>query len=194
MQTPVEISWHNMDPAPHIEKRVNERVARLEKFFGRIIASRVVIEAPHQRHRVGNEYEVRVEVTVPGGILAIDRRPGNDHAHADPLVALRDAFDAMERKLRRWKDEHSGRPELHETGRLQGRVAELDRAAGAGHIAVTDGRLVYFHRNSVVDGSFDEIEVDDPVELVIAPPDDAEGLHASTVRPIGAQRFVAAPR
>lgn len=194
MQTPVEIIWHEMEPAPHVEKRLRQRLARLGKFFDRIIGCHVVVEKAHRRHRVGNAYEVRLEVTVPGGILTIDRKPGDDHAHTDPLVAVRDAFDAMERKLRRWKDEHSGRPEPDEAPQPQGRIAELDQAAGSGEIAVTDGRLVYFHRNAVVDGRFEALEVGDPVELVVAPRDDAANLHASTVRRIGAQRFVDEPR
>jgi len=194
MQTPVEIIWHEMEPAHHVENRVNDRVARLEKFFDRIIGCRVVVEKAHRRHRVGNEFEVRVDVTVPGGILTINRKPGDDHAHFDPLVAVRDAFDAMERKLRRWKDEHSGRPEAPESPMLQGQVAELSPPSDSGQIAVTDGRLVYFHRNAVVNDDFDALKVGDPVELVIAPRDDATNLHASTVRRIGTQEFVNEPR
>lgn len=194
MQTPVELIWHEMDPVPHVEKRVRERVARLEKLFERIIGCHVVVEAAHRRHKGSSDYEVRLEVTVPGGSLTINRRPGDDQGHMDPLLTVRDAFDAMERKLRRWKEEHSGRPEPSESPMLQGRIAELDPGAGWGQIAVTDGRLVYFHRNALVDDLIEAFEVGDPVELVIAPRDDAENLHASTVRRIGAQRFVDEPR
>ncbi len=192
METPVEIIWHNMEPARHVQQRVDHRVARLEKFFGRITRCHVVVEAAHRRHQKGNQYEVRVEVTVPGGEISINRRPGDDFAHADVLVAIRDAFDAMERQLRRWKEEHSGRPET-QAAPLQGRIAELDLALGSGQIATTDGRLVYFHRNSVVTGDFDSLGVGDTVELVVDPGEDAAGAHASTVRSIGAGRFVDQP-
>lgn len=192
METPVEIIWHNMEPARHVQQRVDRRVARLEKFFGRITRCQVVVEAAHRRHQKGNQYEVRVEVTVPGGEISINRRPGDDFAHADVLVAIRDAFDAMERQLRRWKEEHSGRPET-QAAPLQGRIAELDLALGSGQIATTDGRLVYFHRNSVVTGDFDSFGVGDTVELVVDPGEDAAGAHASTVRSIGAGRFVDQP-
>jgi len=188
METPAEIIWHSMDPTPYIAKRIDDRIARLEKFFGRIVRCRVVIEAAHQRHRKGNEYEVRVELGIPGGELSINRRPGDDGAHADLKVAVRDAFDAMERQLRRWKEEHSGRPAAPETP-LQGTVAEIDHEERFGHINATDGRSIYFHANSVVTGDFDKLNAGDTVELVVAPQDDAEGLHASAVRSIGAQRF-----
>ena len=48
METPVEIIWHNMDPAPHVTARVNHRVERLEKFFDRITRCHVVVEAAHR--------------------------------------------------------------------------------------------------------------------------------------------------
>lgn len=192
METPVEITWHNMEPVPHVAKRVDQRIKRLEKFFGRITRCRVVVEAPHQRRRQGNQYEVRVDVTTPGGELSINRKPGDDQAHFDLLVAIRDAFDAMERQLRRWNDEHGGRPEVHATP-LQGRIAEIDPNAGSGQIATTDGRLVYFHRNSVVTGDFDALAEGDTVELVVDPGENAKGAHASTVRPITSQRFLDRP-
>ena len=189
MQTPVEISWHNMEPARHVEARVNQRVERLEKFFGRIVRCHVVVEAPHQRHRQGNRYEVRLEVTVPGGELSVNRSPGDDEAHFDVLVAVRDAFDAMERKLGRWKDQHTGRPE-EQAGPLQGRIAEIDHGRDFGQIAAADGRLVYFHRNAVVAGDFDAMRQGDTVELVVDRGEDAQGAHASTVRAISPGAFV----
>jgi ribosomal subunit interface protein len=192
METSVEITWHNIEPLPQVAKRIDQRIRRLEKFFDRITRCHVVVEAPHQRHQQGNEYEVRLDVTIPGGELSINRKPGDIHAHTDVLVAIRDAFDAMERKLRRWKDEHTGRPESH-TAPLQGRITEINQNAGSGQIATTDGRLVYFHRNSVVGADFDALSEGDTVELVVDRGQDAVGAHASTVRPIGPQRFIDRP-
>lgn len=195
MQVPLEIIWHEMDPLPHVDERVRERVARLEKFFDRIIGIHVVIEAAHRRPKGPSaDYEVRLEVTVPGSVLTIDRKPGDVHTHKDPQMAVRDAFQAMERKLKRWKEEHSGRPEVTETPYLQGKIAELNPPEGGGQIAVTDGRLIYFHRNAVISGDYEALNVGDPVELMIAPEDDAVNLHASSVRPIGAREFVDEPR
>lgn len=192
MQIPAEITWHNMDPIPHVAERIDGRVKRLEKRFGRITRCHVVVEASHQRHRQGNQYEVRLDLTAPGGELTVSRKPGDVNAHTDLLVTVRDAFDAMEQQLRRWKDEHTGRPEVHATP-LQGRITEIDPNADSGQIAATDGRLVYFHRNSVVGGNFDDLSAGDTVELVVDRGQDAVGAHASTVRPITPQRFIDQP-
>lgn len=183
MQTPVEITWHNTDPIHRVEARIDQRLTRLEKLSDRITRCNVVIEAPHQSQRQGNLYEVRLDLAVPGAELSVNRRPGDDNAHADVMVAVRDAFDAMERQLKRWKERHSGRPEVLAEP-LTGRVAELDRDAGSGQIAAADGRMVYFHRNAMVSGDFAALEPGDAVELVVDPGEDAAGAHASTVRVI----------
>jgi ribosome-associated translation inhibitor RaiA/cold shock CspA family protein len=193
MQTGVEIVFHNMDRSPAVEARVRERIDRLECRFGRLTSFRATIDAPHRRHHKGKHYAVRLEAHVPSGILTIDREPGDDNAHQDILVAVRDAIDAMERKLKAWADTHGGRPDTH-AAPLQGRIAEFHPDRDFGQIALTDGRLVYFHRHSVVEGRFDDLAPGDTVELAIADGDSPHGPHASSVRPISSARFVDAPR
>lgn len=193
MQTDLEIAFHGLDPSPAIEARVRERLARLEKHFGRLTSFRAVIDAPHQHHRKGKHYAVRLEARAPATVFAIDREPGDVNAHEDVYVAIRDAFDAMERRIKAWQETHTGRPVTH-AAPLQGRIAELHAGRDFGQIALTDGRLVYFHRNAVVNGGFDDLAEGDPVELALDQGDSEKGPHASTVRRIGAQRFVDEPR
>jgi ribosomal subunit interface protein len=192
METGLEIAFHNMEPSDAIEEQVRERVGRLEEIFDRITSCRVVIDAPHLQHRKGNHYEVRIEVRVPGnGVLTVDREPGDVNAHEDFPVALRDSFQAMERQLRRWKETHKGRPEeVGQAHPLEGRIAELYPDEGRGEIALTDGRLVYFHRNAVVEGDFDALETGDTVEVAVDTRSADKGPHASTVRPISGAKFV----
>ena len=192
MQTGVEIAYHGMEPDAHVEESVGQRVKRLEQFFGRIISCRVIVDAPHRHHRKGNQYAVRLEARVPGAEFSIDKKPGDMNAHHDVLVAIRDAFDAMERRLRRWKEEHSGRPVAHAEP-IQGRIAEIRAVEDHGQIATTDGRLIYFHRNAVVGCAFDMLSEGDTVELVIDQGVGEGGPHAITVRPVSTQRFIDRP-
>ncbi|MCP4382203.1 MAG: HPF/RaiA family ribosome-associated protein [Hyphomicrobiales bacterium] len=189
MQTGLEIAFHGMEPSIEIRQHVEQRAERLQRIVGQIVSCRVAVDAPHQHHRKGNHYAVRIEARVPGAEFSIDREPGDVNAHHDVLVAVRDAFDALERKLRRWKETHSGRPAAH-VAPLQGKIAEIDAAVDHGQIATTDGRLVYFHRNSVVDGDFDTLREGDTVELVVDQGIGEGGPHASVVRPIGTRRFI----
>jgi len=99
MQIPMQISFRGMEPSAAVEARVRERAARLERFFERIQSCRVVVEVPHRHHHQGKRYRVRIDLKVPGGELAASREPAERQAHEDVYVAMRDAFDAVQRQL-----------------------------------------------------------------------------------------------
>jgi ribosome-associated translation inhibitor RaiA/cold shock CspA family protein len=188
METPLELSFTNMDPDADLDALVREKVSHLEKLLGRITSCHVYVRAPHQRHRKGNLYGVRIEVRVPGTELFVDSGKGDAPAHEHPQVAIRDAFHAMERRVKKWKQKAAHDVKLHE-GPLQGRIAEIHHDRGFGQIIATDNRLIYFHRNSVVGGDFDELRPRDTVELVVQTGESEIGPQASTVRPIGALKY-----
>ena len=54
-------------------------------------------------------------------------------------------------------------------------------------IATAAGNEIYFHRNSVIERSFDALEVGDEVRFVARDSESAEGPQASTVTPEGKQ-------
>jgi cold shock CspA family protein/ribosome-associated translation inhibitor RaiA len=188
VQTPLELSFKNMDRSDAVAERIETMVGKLEQLYSGITSCHVFVTAPHRHHRKGKHFDIRIEVRVPGTELAVNNEPGNVHAHEDINVAIRDSFRAMERQLEKWKDQARGRVKTHEAP-LQGRIAELNAAEGFGQIAATDGRLVYFHRNSVLGNGFDDLAEGDTVELAVHPGEGAEGPQASSVRPIGSLKF-----
>lgn len=99
MPSNVQIAFQNLDPSPAMEELVREHAARLDRFFDRIIACRVVIESPHRHHHKGRVYTVHVHLSVPGGELVVGRDGQSDHAHEDLKVAIHEAFDAARREL-----------------------------------------------------------------------------------------------
>src|SRR5437763_1887860 len=62
-----------------------------------------------------------------------------------------------------------------------GRIARLLPAQNCGFILSPDGSEIYFHRNSVVNGAFEELAVGDEVRFVAQHSESAEGPQASTV-------------
>jgi len=108
MQRPLQISFRGMESSQAVEERVHERIARLERVFDRITSCHVTIEAPHRHHQNGRIYEVKVDLRVPGAELVTKQEGSNDHAHEDVYVALRDAFDAAERRLEDFAHRHNG--------------------------------------------------------------------------------------
>ena len=65
-------------------------------------------------------------------------------------------------------------------GRIVGLFAERDY----GFLATEDGEEVYLHRNSVIGGGFDRLQVGDRVRYVVDPEEGEKGAQASTVVPI----------
>ena len=83
MQTPLQITFRNIESSPAVESKVRERVAELEQFHDRIISCRVMIEAPDRRHhQVGSGELPGVQVEV-GGVGP----PGPAGPHRDEAAA-----------------------------------------------------------------------------------------------------------
>lgn len=189
MQFPVQITFDNLEPSPALETVVREHAAKLERFFDHIMACHVTIDAPHRHQHQGKLYAVRIDLTVPGEKLAVRHAKPEDHAHENPRVAVRDAFDAARRELEDYARRRRADVKTHVVP-LHGRVVRLFAGDGYGFIETTDGQEVYFHRNSVADGSFDALKVDQEVRLSIAEKESAQGPQATTVTPVGKHHVV----
>jgi ribosomal subunit interface protein len=189
MELPLQVTFRNMDPSPMVEVAVREKAEKLDRFIDRIMGCHVTVEAPHRRHHKGKLYHVRIDITVPGGEIIVNKEKPKNHAHEDVYVAVRDAFNAAKRQLEDYARKRRGDVKSHEAP-LHGRVSRLFPAEGYGFIAAADGREVYFHRNSIVDGSYDDLAEGSEVRLVVAEKEGEKGPQASTVRPVGKHHVV----
>jgi ribosomal subunit interface protein len=187
MHIPLQVSFRNMDPSPAVEARIREKAAKLERFHDRIIGCTVVVEAPHRHHHKGKLYTVRIEISVPGKNVVIDRAKPINQAHEDVYVALRDAFDAAVRRLEEQARKMRGSVKNHEAP-AHGKIENL--FGDYGFITTAEGDEVYFHRNSVVGADFYALEVGNEVTLVLDEKGGVKGLQASTVKPIGKHHIV----
>ena len=206
MEIPLKITFRDMAPSPAIEANIRERAAKLESFYDRIMSCRVIVEAPHRHHHKGKSYEIRIDLTVPGGELVINRAPkrlaavkqrGTDEpdkdfverhepnkhaAHEDIYVAIRDAFSAAGRKLQDFARRQSGAVKVHEPA-ITARVTRIFPYERYGFLESADGREIYFHGNSVLPPGFDRLEVG--AEVFFAEEMGEKGPQASTVRLAG---------
>jgi len=181
MILPLQITFRHMDPSPALETRIRELASRFDKFSEHIMRCHVVVEPlPHHQHQ-GALYDFRIEITLPDGEIAIRRAHPADHAHEDPYVALRDAFKAARRKLEDYERTHRWEAKSH-VGPAQGRICELDPERGFGRIEADDGRLIYFHRNSLLGGRFQDLTTGTKVRFAEEAGD--LGPQASTVHVI----------
>jgi len=184
---PVQVTFRGMDRSDAIEANLREKAEKFERFSNHLMSCRVVIEAPHQHGRKGKLYHVRVDLGVVGGELVVTHQGPLDHAHEDVYVAIRDAFDAATRQLEDYERKQRGGVKAHEPP-VHGRIVGLSHDHG--FIATSDGREIYFHRNSVIHGDFEDLEDGDEVRLAIHPGEGEKGPQASTVAPVGKHHLV----
>jgi ribosomal subunit interface protein len=178
MQLPLQISFRHMEPSTAVEAKVREKTAKLERIYDQIMGCRVVIEAPHRHHHQGKLYHVRIDLTVPQGELVVSREHHGKHEHEDVYVAIRDAFNAAQRQLESYSQRQRGNVKHHEPP-PQGRVSLLVPEQNYGKIETVDGREIYFHRNSVLNGGFESLRIGIAVSFVEE--DGDLGPQASTV-------------
>jgi cold shock CspA family protein/ribosome-associated translation inhibitor RaiA len=206
MEIPLKITFRDMEPSKAIEDNIRERADKLDALYDRIMSCRVTVEAPHRRHHKGKAYVVRIDMTVPGGELVVNRapkrlaaakaarpeeleielaesrEPSKHGAREDLYVAIRDAFNAAGRKLQDYARKRRGKTKSHEPAAVA-RVARLFPFEDYGFLETSDGREIYFHKNSVLQPGFDRLEVGTEVYYAEAPGE--KGPQASTVRVAG---------
>lgn len=182
MQLPLQITYRNLESSEPIEAAIRKEGEVLDKIFGRIMRCHVVVEASHKRHHQGNLYQVRINLTVPGKELAVSRMPDQQQAHEDLYVAIRDAFTAAGRQLESYASRKRRDVKTHEI-QPHGKISELFIEEGYGTIESSDGSLVYFHRNSVLNADFGKLSIDTKVSFVEE--EGEKGPQASTVKVVG---------
>lgn len=180
MQGSLHIAFRNMTAPIGVEEAIRERVAVLARFFDRITACNVVVEARHHR-RQGNLYHVRIDLIVPEREIVVRRDPPEHQAHEDVQVAIRDAFEAAQRRLQDHAREMQGARKQHAAPVL-GTIARMfpDYA----FLTTDAGDEIYMHRNAVLGSGFDKLKEGDKVRYVVHEGEGEQGPQASTVVPL----------
>jgi len=169
MERPLQISFHNVPSSPALEEAIREHVAKLARRYDRLTGCRVSVEAPHRQHRTGNVYEVHITMAVPGRELAVSREPHKArerYADADVYTSLREAFDAAERQLMSYKQVLRTDTTSTTAEAMRGQVALIEPGADHGFLLTNTGTQLYFHRDSVTDGDFEDLRQGDMVHYV----------------------------
>src|SRR4051794_5494880 len=164
MQIGPEVSFHNLEPSPAAEDDIHEHVERLERIYGRLTTVRVRVDQRNQNQNGTIPPVVHIEISVPGhGEIVVAHEP--DHLQRkfqapDLYNAINEAFRIAEQRLAKYKDKLTDRTaeQTHEaTQEFVGQIAELHADENYGFLMNKEGALLYFHRNSVLTGGFDEL-------------------------------------
>lgn len=187
MDIPLEIAFKDMETSDFLEGLIRERAARLDRFHGHIVSCRVVVYFPHRSpHGFKPPLGVTVEVTVPGAPTLVAKEAQDQHeAKGDVGAVVNRAFERMERQLDDHKDIRQGEVKLHAADGETGRVVRLFPEQNYGFVEVAGSPDLYFTRNAVLSGSYDDLSVGDMVRVTIATSEGPMGPQASSVRPMG---------
>ena len=123
MQSPLQITIRDMEHSDALETHIRDKVAKLDEFSSHIVSCRVVVEIPHKHQHQGKQFNVRIDIGVPGSEIVVNR----DHAE-DVYIALRDAFDAAKRQLEDYARKIRGDVKTHEPKKHPEQSGESDTA------------------------------------------------------------------
>ena len=95
MPIPVQIKFLNIPASDAVEAEIRKRADKLQQFSDRIQRCDVIVETSGKHKQQGHQYEVRIDLSVPGAEIVLNRTHSNENIY----VAVRDAFDAATRKV-----------------------------------------------------------------------------------------------
>jgi ribosome-associated translation inhibitor RaiA len=118
MAAQAQVTMRGLQQSGALEQRIRERIDKLDALYPEVIIKcHVVAEQPHHHQHQGGQFVVRLDVSVPGKDITVNR----DHSE-DIYVALRDAFSAARRQL----EQHARLKER----KTHGRRTSRERANG----------------------------------------------------------------
>jgi ribosomal subunit interface protein len=100
MISDTQVVFRNIEHSDAVEYAVHKRLEKLERYCDEIQSLRVTLESPHNNHYKGKVYHVGVEALVPNHDIVVTHDQHDNHSHEDIYVAIRDAFNAVERRLK----------------------------------------------------------------------------------------------
>ena len=173
MQIPAEIAFHNIESSESIEEAIRDHIARLERIYDRMTTCRVRVDQRNQNSSGSIPPVVHIEISVPGGgDIVVAHEAGHlqrKFQAPDLRNAINEAFRIAEMRLAKYKDKLTDRTvaQTHEAAQeFTGQIAEMTPDKDFGFLMTKEGGLLYFHRNSVLSGSFDQLKRGDDVTYV----------------------------
>jgi ribosomal subunit interface protein len=100
MISDTQVVFRGIEHSQAVEDAVHKRLSKLERFSDEIQSLRVILESPHKNHFKGKVYHIGVEALIPNYDIVIAHEQHDKHEHEDIYVAIRDAFNALERRLK----------------------------------------------------------------------------------------------
>ena len=100
----VEVTFRNLEKSDWLERDIRHRAEKLETYWPRIVACRVLVSKPHRHNVNGSRFNVHIDLVVPGEEIAVSHSPHfrkqtEDGTRRNVRTVVRDAFAAAKRQL-----------------------------------------------------------------------------------------------
>lgn len=168
MSVACEVAYHNYDPPDWLEHDIRMRIADLARFDARLETCRVRLQ-----HRIGQKVRrvppvVHIELGLRDHVpIVVSYEPDRLWIkYAEPSLpdALTEAFMVAAQRL----SESGAGTAATAAGPLAarpalGQIAELDADHDCGYVLTEEGALLYFHRQALMNGSFDTLQIGETV-------------------------------
>jgi ribosomal subunit interface protein len=169
----IQVTFRDIPYSESLEAHINEHADKLREFFDQIISCRVVLTIPQNHKHNGKIYNVKINLVVPGKEIVVSKQEDEDI-----YVAIRDAFNALDRQLEDYLRRRRGDVKTHDSP-TNGFIVRLFPDEKFGFIKGQDGNEYYFSATNIASTTFDHLAVGDTVRFLTEP--SSEGLQARRI-------------
>lgn len=167
-----QITFRDIPHSDAVEDDIRKKIEKIEQYYAHLMRCDVVIEQVQKHKHNGKLYHPRIIVSVPGDTITI-----NNANNEDVYIAIRDAFDALRRRLKTFAKKQRGEVKSHEQT-ITGRIVRLFKDEAFGFIEAQNDE--YFFTNFNINNSrFDNLKVGLLVEFI--PSEGNDGLLAHRI-------------
>ncbi len=106
---PVQVTIRDIPNSQVLETHIRDKSAKLQHYYDHINSCRVVVEVPQKHKHQGKIFGVRIDLSVPGKELVVNKKENED-----VYIAVREAFHAIERQLEKYAERRRGDVKLHQ--------------------------------------------------------------------------------
>ncbi len=138
---------------------IEKYIDKLEEYSKDLMHCEVVVTAPHRHHHKGKIFHINIRIHTRNGDIIVNHQPEKNAAHEDFYVSLRTPSGPLAGLSKITRASCAHRRKTADTVPRPAVVRRLFAAEDYGFLETHDGREIYFHRNSLVNGDFDKLEV-----------------------------------
>lgn len=170
MRLKPQITFRDIPHSPAVEQDILKKIDKIEQFYSHLMRCDVVIEQTQKHKHNGKIYQPRISVSVPGDKITI-----TNVSNEDVYIAIRDAFDALRRRLKSFAKKQRGEVKTHELT-IKGKIVRIFKEEAFGFIEAQNEE--YFFTNfNVYNTRFENLRVGLMVEFIPAEGDDGHLAH-----------------